>query len=97
MSIDHEICKMGSIVHDENTDFQKELVRLEFWTEHGLSAVPFIRQLIREHILHDSIIEGEERLYFVFDQMERLLLCKSDYRKMSNKEKKLVNIYLRKF
>ena len=37
------------IVHDERSISQKELVRLEFWTEHGLSAVPFIRQLIREH------------------------------------------------
>ena len=74
------------IVHDERSISQKELVRLEFWTEHGLSAVPFIRQLIREHILHDSIIEGEERLYFAFDQMNDYYCAKAIIEKCQTRE-----------
>lgn len=65
------------IVHDERSISQKELVRLEFWTEYGLSAIPFIRQLIREHILYDSVFEGVERLYFAFDQMNDYYCAKA--------------------
>ncbi len=72
--------------HDKRSISQKELVRLEFWKEYGLSAVPFIRQLIKEHILHDSVIEDKERLYFAFDQMNDYYCAKAIIEKCQTRE-----------
>lgn len=74
------------VSHDERSIPQRDLARLNFWTESGLNAVPFVRHLVREHILHDSIFEGVETLYFAFDQMNDYYCAKAIIQKKQTKD-----------
>ena len=74
------------ILHDERTISQKDLAHLSFWTEYGLNAVPFVRHLVREHILHDSIFDGRGTLYFAFDQMNDYYCAKAIMKKRQSKD-----------
>ncbi|MGN0484019.1 MAG: hypothetical protein ACI4HI_10755 [Lachnospiraceae bacterium] len=74
------------VSHDEKSISQKDLVRLDFWEEYGLHPVPFVRHLAREHILHDSIFEGVETLYFAFDQMNDYYCAKAIMEKYRTKD-----------
>ena len=74
------------VSHDERSIPQRDLARLNFWTESGLNAVPFVRHLVREHILHDSIFEGVETLYFAFDQMNDYYCAKAIIQKKQAKD-----------
>lgn len=74
------------VSHDERSIPQRDLARLNFWTESGLNAVPFVRHLVREHILHDSIFEGVETLYFAFDQMNDYYCAKAIVQKKQTKD-----------
>lgn len=74
------------VSHDERSITKKNLSQLGFWTHYGLNAVPFVRQLVREHILHDSIFKEEETLYFAFDQMNDYYCAKAIMGKYQTKE-----------
>jgi len=74
------------VSHDERFISQKDLTRLDFWEEYGLNAVPFVRNLIKEHILYESIFEGVEKLYFAFDQMNDYYCAKAIMKKYQTKE-----------
>lgn len=80
------------VSHNDRTIPQKDLAQLNFWTEYGLSAVPFVRHLVREHILHDSIFEDVETLYFAFDQMYDYYCAKAIMGKGQTKDE--VCVYL---
>ncbi len=80
------------VSHDERSISQKDLAQLNFWTVYGLNAVPFVRHLVREHILHDSIFEEMEKLYFAFDQMNDYYCAKAIMKKIQSKDE--VCIYL---
>lgn len=74
------------VSHDKRSVPQKDLARLKFWAEFGLNAAPFVRHLVREHILHNSIFEGEETLYFSFDQMNDYYCAKAIIHKIQIKD-----------
>ncbi len=74
------------VSHDERSISQKDLAQLVFWTEYGLNAVPFVRHLVKEHILHDSIFDGKETLYFAFDQMNDYYCAKAIMKKRQSKD-----------
>ena len=44
-----------------------------------------VRHLVREHILHDSVFEGVETLYFAFDQMNDYYCAKAIMEKYQTK------------
>ena len=52
---------------------------------YGLNAVTLVRHLVREHILHDSVFEGVETLYFAFDQMNDYYCAKAIMEKYQTK------------
>ncbi len=54
-----------------------EIVSMAIWNEMGLSARPFIIQLIRENILHDYESNGKYYLYFTYDQMNDYFSAKT--------------------
>ncbi len=72
--------------HDERSISQKDLVRLNFWAEYGLNAVPFVRNLIKEHVFYESVFDGVEKLYFAFDQMNDYYCAKAIMEKYRTKE-----------
>ncbi len=65
------------VSHCERSISKNDLERLNFWSRYGLNAVPFVRYLVREHILHDSAFENVETLYFAFDQMNDYYCAKA--------------------
>ena len=71
---------------------KKELIHLSFWTEYGMSAAPFVSQLLNEHILHDSIFERVETMYFAFDQMNDYYCAKAIIKKCQTRKE--TRIYL---
>lgn len=73
------------VSRDERSIPQKELTQLSFWSEYGLNAVTLVRHLVREHILHDSVFEGVETLYFAFDQMNDYYCAKAIMEKYQTK------------
>ncbi|MBS5115448.1 MAG: hypothetical protein KHY88_07115 [Erysipelotrichaceae bacterium] len=54
-----------------------EIVSMTIWNEMGLSAIPFVTQLIRENILHDYESNGKYYLYFTYDQMNDYFSAKT--------------------
>lgn len=74
------------VSHDERSISQKDLAQLSFWTEYGLNVMQFVRHLIKENILHDSIFEGKEKLYFAFDQMNDYYCAKVIVKKCQSKD-----------
>ena len=60
--------------------------RLNFWAEYGLNAVPFVRNLIKEHVFYESVFDGVEKLYFAFDQMNDYYCAKAIMEKYRTKE-----------
>lgn len=73
------------VSHDERSISQKDLAQLSFWTEYGLNVMQFVRHLIKENILHDSIFEEKEKLYFAFDQMNDYYCAKVIVKKCQSK------------
>ena len=57
------------VLSDRKVITQQQLSSLSFWTEHGLSPIPYVNQLVREGLLHDYNLEGEKVYYFAYDQM----------------------------
>lgn len=74
------------VSHDKRSISQKDLAQLGFWTEYGLNAAPFVRHLVIEHILHDSNFDGEETLYFAFDQMNDYYCAKAIMKTRQSKD-----------
>lgn len=74
------------VLHEKRFISRKELSQLSFWTEYGISAAPFVAQLLKEHILHDSIFEGMETMYFAFDQMNDYYCAKAIIGKYQTKD-----------
>ena len=73
------------VSHNERSISHRDIVKLDFWSEYGFSPAPFIKQLIREHILHNSIFEDKERFYFTYDQMNDYYCAKAILDKYSDK------------
>ena len=65
---------------------KKELIHLSFWTEYGMRVAPFVSQLLKEHILLDSIFEGVETMYFAFDQMNDYYCAKAIIKKCQTRK-----------
>lgn len=58
--------------------FEKnEIESMQIWKSMGLTARPFITQLIRENILHDYESDGKNYVYFSFDQMNDYFSAKT--------------------
>ena len=74
------------VQQDKRFISKKELIHLNFWTEYGINAVPFVSQLLKEHIFHDSIFEGVETMYFAFDQMNDYYCAKAIIKKCQTRK-----------
>lgn len=74
------------VSHNKSFISKKDLIQLNFWTEFGFNAPPFIRYLVREHILHDSIFEGVEDFHFAYDQMNDYYCAKVIIQKCQTKD-----------
>ena len=59
--------------HITKTDLRK----LDFWNEYGLTAPPFVDCFVKENLLHTSVFEGKEMLYFAYDQMNDYYCAKA--------------------
>ena len=73
------------VLQEERFISRKDLAQLSYWKEYGLTVAPFVRHLVREHILHESIFEGKEKLYFAFDQMNDYYCAKAVMKKFRSK------------
>ena len=47
----------------------EELYRLDYWSHYGFTPATFIRQLVKENVLYDSVYEGKISYHFAYDQM----------------------------
>ena len=65
------------VTHDERSISKSDLIKLNYWTEYGLTPAPYIRCLIKENILHDSAFEDVEKYYFAYDQMNDYYCAKA--------------------
>ena len=75
------------VTHDERSISKSELVKLSYWSEYGLIPATYIKCLIKENILHDTIFENEEILYFAYDQMNDYYCAKAIMDMYNTKEK----------
>lgn len=77
-----------SMVTNDNRFIAKEnLMQLNYWTEYGLTAAVFIKQLIKENILYDSVFEEKETYFFAYDQMNDYYCAKAIIQKCKTKDK----------
>lgn len=65
---------------------KKELSKFDYWADYGIAAAPFIIHLIKEHILWDSENNGEEVLYFSYDQMNDYYIARTIVSRIDSKE-----------
>lgn len=65
---------------------KKDLNKLDFWNEYGLTAPPFVELLVKENLLHTTISDGKEIFYFAYDQMNDYYCAKAILEMHSNKE-----------
>lgn len=65
------------VAQDKRSVTQKELCELKFWSHYQLAPAPFVKQLIQEHIIHDTVYNDEEHLYFAYDQMNDYYCAKA--------------------
>lgn len=81
------ISEIAATLVSQNERFisHRNLCKLEFWSEYGFTPAPFIKQLIKENILHNSIFDDEEKYYFAYDQMNDYYSAKAIFETYSNK------------
>ena len=65
---------------------KEELLELNYWQQYGIVAPPFILHIVREHILHNHVFEGKEKLYFAYDQMNDYFCAKAIVEQTQSKE-----------
>ena len=65
------------VTHNERSISKSDLTNLNYWTEYGLSPAPYIRSLIKENILYDSVSENVEKYHFAYDQMNDYYCAKA--------------------
>lgn len=75
------------VKHNKKFITRKELLDLKFWDMYKLSPRLFINNLIRESILNESQINGNEIIYFSFDQMNDYYCAKVIFNMVGSKEK----------
>lgn len=71
---------------------EKDICKLPIWNEIGIAPRVFIGELIKEDILHKNIIDEEERLRFVYDQMNDYYCAKAIFKKCKSRKEALENI-----
>lgn len=74
------------VSHDKRFISQKDLAHLKFWAEFGLNAASFVRYVVKEQILHDTVFEGVETFYFAYDQMNDYYCAKAIIQKRQIKD-----------
>ena len=65
---------------------KSDLMKLEFWSQYGLTPAAFIRCLVSEELLHENTNEQTDYLYFAFDQMNDYYCAKVILDQYTNKE-----------
>jgi hypothetical protein len=65
------------VFQNDRSISKSDLCGLKYWSEYGLTPAPFIRLLIKENLLHDSVFDNVERLYFSYDQMNDYYCAKA--------------------
>ena len=71
--------------HNERSISKNDLKDLSYWADSGLTVATFVRQLIKEHILHDYQSDGVEKYYIAFDQMNDYYCAKAICSKFASK------------
>ena len=71
--------------HNERSISKNDLKNLSYWADSGLTVATFVRQLIKEHILHDYQSDDDEMYYFAFDQMNDYYCAKAVCSKFESK------------
>lgn len=64
-----------------------EISTMPIWQTSGISLRPFIRNLIKENILHEYMYHDEERIYFAYDQMNDYFCAKALLAQFREKER----------
>lgn len=57
-----------------------EINQLTFWSEYGIAPAPFLRQLEKEQILHNTVHDEKEIFYFAYDQMNDYFCAKAIFK-----------------
>ena len=65
------------IAHGERFIPKSDIMQMRYWTDYGLTPAPYVRSLIKESILHESVFEGTEKLWFAYDQMNDYYCAKA--------------------
>lgn len=65
---------------------KKELINFDYWANYDIVASSFISRLIKEHILCDSVADGEEVIYFSYDQMNDYYIARTIVSKFNSQE-----------
>ncbi len=74
------------VLHGKRFISQKDLVQLNFWAEYRLNAASFVRHVVKEQILHNTVFEGVETFYFAYDQMNDYYCAKAIIQKSQTKD-----------
>ena len=65
---------------------KNDLFELKFWSHYGLVPASFIKQIVKENILHNTVVEKEERYYFAYDQMNDYYCARAMVNTIAGKE-----------
>lgn len=65
------------IVGNRRSLTKTEILQLSFWSGYGFVPEPFIRQLVKEGLLHNYIFDETEFFYFAYDQMNDYYCAKA--------------------
>lgn len=78
--IDYLIEEIASVMAIKNVRSitQQELFELKFWSYYQLAPAAFVKQLVNEHILHETVLKKTEiHYYFAYDQMNDYYCAKA--------------------
>ena len=64
-------------VHGERFISKTDIMRLRYWADYGLAPAPYVRSLVKENFLHESVFEGTEKMWFAYDQMNDYFCAKA--------------------
>ena len=68
----------AKMINDERRGITKEdLMNLRYWTDYGFVPAQFIRQLVKEELLHEYVFDSKEYYRFAYDQMNDYYCAKA--------------------
>lgn len=71
---------------EEKSIKKSDLMQLPFWAAYNISMPAFMALLRKEHLIYANLVNGQERYYFEYDQMNDYFYAKSIFSNIKSKE-----------